>query len=112
MKRYVLIRYLIEHGCVLLCHGKKHDIYQNPKNGKKAPSPRHNETKDSLSDLIKKQLEICLHSRTRQVREDYTIIFGSRRFYGDNSFLAKSNNSEARLIINSASLGSIWARGL
>ncbi|MGQ9638329.1 MAG: type II toxin-antitoxin system HicA family toxin [Thermodesulfobacteriota bacterium] len=58
MKRYVLIRYLIEHGCFLLRHGKKHDIYQNPKNGKKAPVPRHDEIKDSLADLIKKQLEI------------------------------------------------------
>ncbi|MGQ9508662.1 MAG: type II toxin-antitoxin system HicA family toxin [Thermodesulfobacteriota bacterium] len=49
---------VIEHGCFLLRHVKKHDIYQNPKNGKKAPVPRHDEIKDSLADLIKKQLEI------------------------------------------------------
>ena len=34
------------------------DVYQNPRNGKKAPGPRHDEIKDGLADLIKKQLEI------------------------------------------------------
>ncbi len=37
-------------------HGKKHDIYTNPKNGKKAPIPRHSEIKESLCELIMKQL--------------------------------------------------------
>lgn len=58
MKRYELIRYLVEHGCFLLRHDKKHDIYQNPKNGRKAPVPRHDEIKNSLAELIKKQLGI------------------------------------------------------
>jgi len=37
---------------------KEAHIYQNHKNGKKAPIPRHDEIKDSLCDLIKKQLDI------------------------------------------------------
>ncbi len=37
MKRHELIRELIDAGCYLKRHGKKHDIYANPKNGKKAP---------------------------------------------------------------------------
>ena len=35
---------------------KKHDIYMNPKNRRKAPVPRHSEIKDSLCELIRKQL--------------------------------------------------------
>jgi hypothetical protein len=31
-------------------------MYANPKNGKNAPVPRHAEIKDSLCDLIRKQL--------------------------------------------------------
>ncbi len=58
MKRNALIRELIRDGCFLLRHGKKHDIYQNSKNGKKAPVPRHTEIRDSLCDLIKKQLDV------------------------------------------------------
>ncbi len=38
MKRGGFIRELINAGCFLKRHGKKHDIYENPKNGKKAPS--------------------------------------------------------------------------
>jgi len=58
VKRTELIRELVNSGCYLKRHGKKHDIYMNPKNEKKAPIPRHKEIKDSLCDLIKKQLEI------------------------------------------------------
>ena len=35
---------------------KKHDIYVNPRNGKKSPIPRHTEIKKSLCELIRKQL--------------------------------------------------------
>ena len=58
MKRNKLIRELVKTGCYLKRHGKKHDIYTNPKNGKKAPIPRHAEIKESLRDLIKRQLGI------------------------------------------------------
>ena len=56
MKRRDLIRELVAEGCYLKRHGKGHDIYINPKNGKKAPIPRHSEIKESLCELIKRQL--------------------------------------------------------
>jgi len=56
MKRRDLIRELVDAGCYLRRHGKRHDIYMNLKNGKKAPVPRHSEIKESLCDLIRRQL--------------------------------------------------------
>ncbi|MEW6108519.1 MAG: type II toxin-antitoxin system HicA family toxin [Nitrospirota bacterium] len=56
MKRNEFIRELVDAGCYLKRHGANHDIYANPKNGKKAPVPRHTEIKDSLCRLIRKQL--------------------------------------------------------
>ncbi len=58
MKRAELLRELVNSGCYLLRHGKKHDIYANPRNGKKAPVPRHTEIPTSLCELIRKQLGI------------------------------------------------------
>ena len=58
MKRNYLIRELEAKGCYLKRHGKKHDIYANPRNGKKAPVPRHTEIMDTLCELIKHQLGI------------------------------------------------------
>jgi len=45
-------------GCFLCRHGSRHDIYMNPRTGKKAPIPRHTEIKDTLINLIRKQLEL------------------------------------------------------
>jgi len=56
VKRRDLVRELVAEGCYLKRHGRKHDIYINPKNGKKAPIPRHPEIKESLCELIKRQL--------------------------------------------------------
>lgn len=56
MKRRELIRELENAGCYLKRHGGNHDIYANPKNGKTAPVPRHSEIKDSLCELIRRQL--------------------------------------------------------
>lgn len=58
MKRRDFVRELIDAGCYLKRHGGKHDIDVNPKNGKKSPVPRHTEIKDSLCELIRKQLGI------------------------------------------------------
>ncbi|MFC2131434.1 type II toxin-antitoxin system HicA family toxin [Bacteroidota bacterium] len=58
MKRKALIKLLISNGCRLLRHGSNHDIYFNPANNQKSPVPRHNEIKESLIKLIKKQLGI------------------------------------------------------
>jgi len=61
VKRRDLVRELVEQGCYLRRHGRKHDIYINPQNGKKAPIPRHPEIKESLCELIKRQLGLkCL----------------------------------------------------
>lgn len=59
MNRQAFIRELVRAGCFLKRHGGRHDIYMNPRSGKKAPVPRHSELKDSLCDLIRKQLEIA-----------------------------------------------------
>ncbi|MBF0337973.1 MAG: type II toxin-antitoxin system HicA family toxin [Nitrospirae bacterium] len=56
MKRREFIREIVNLGCYLKQHGSNHDIYVNPRNGRKAPVPRHTEIKESLCDLIKKQL--------------------------------------------------------
>ncbi len=58
MKRDEFIRKLVNEGCYLKRHGKKHDIYANHKNGMKAPIPRHREIKKTLYELIRKQLGI------------------------------------------------------
>ena len=56
MKRTELLRKLSEYGCYLKRHGSKHDIYINPRNGKKTPIPRHSEIKNDLCEIIYKQL--------------------------------------------------------
>lgn len=56
LKRRDLIRHLESAGCLLKRHGGGHDIYVNPSTGKTAPVPRHSEIKDSLANLIRKQL--------------------------------------------------------
>jgi len=56
VKRSRLLSELRRAGCELHRHGKKHDLYRNPANGKKAPVPRHTEIKDTLAELIRKQL--------------------------------------------------------
>ena len=56
MKRKEFIKELVKAGCYLKRHGSRHDIYINPKNGRKAPVPRHAEIKNTLVELIKKQL--------------------------------------------------------
>jgi predicted RNA binding protein YcfA (HicA-like mRNA interferase family) len=56
MKRRDFIRELVDAGCYLKRHGKRHDIFVNPRNGRKAPVPRHSELKNSLCELVRKQL--------------------------------------------------------
>lgn len=36
-----LVRRLRRAGCVLVRHGKRHDIWENPSNGKRTTVPRH-----------------------------------------------------------------------
>ncbi len=58
MKRSELIRELTEAGCVLLRHGARHDVYQNPATGRKQPVPRHSEIDEHLARHIKKHLGV------------------------------------------------------
>ena len=52
MKRQELLRKLRNEGCVLLRSGGNHDIYINPKTGKKQPVPRHSEIDEHLAKHI------------------------------------------------------------
>ncbi|HEX9988225.1 MAG TPA: type II toxin-antitoxin system HicA family toxin [Chloroflexia bacterium] len=56
MKRSELVRQIIAGGCLLVRHGKRHDIYLNPATGQKQPIPRHTEIDDALAKHIRKYL--------------------------------------------------------
>jgi mRNA interferase HicA len=56
MKRKEFVRQLTEAGCILHRHGSRHDLYVNPKNGKKQPVPRHGEIEDHLARHVRKHL--------------------------------------------------------
>jgi mRNA interferase HicA len=56
MKRKELIKRITAVGCVLLRHGNRHDLYTNPKTGKKQPVPRHAEIDEDLARHIIREL--------------------------------------------------------
>jgi predicted RNA binding protein YcfA (HicA-like mRNA interferase family) len=56
MKRRELLRRLQREGCVILRSGGNHDIYVNPKTGKKQPVPRHGEIDELLAKHILRYL--------------------------------------------------------
>jgi len=56
MKRKQLIKIISSAGCMLIRHGGRHDLYQNPKTGKKQPVPRHDEIDENLAKHIIKEL--------------------------------------------------------
>ena len=56
MKRKELIKKIASSVCVLVRHGSCHDLYKNPKTGKKQPVPRHNEIDEHLAMHIMKEL--------------------------------------------------------
>ena len=56
MRRKGLIRKITSVGCVIVRHGARHDLYQNPKTGKKQPVPRHVEIDENLAKHIIKEL--------------------------------------------------------
>ncbi len=56
MKRKDLIRQIEKQGCILIRHGGKHDIYQNPHTGISQPIPRHQEINERLARKILKDL--------------------------------------------------------
>ncbi len=56
MKRQNLVRELEQAGCEFVRHGRRHDVYRNPTNGRQAPVPLHREVAESLCRIIRKQL--------------------------------------------------------
>ena len=56
MKRKELIKKITSSGCALVRHGGRHDLYINPKTGKKQPVPRHDEIDEHLAKHIIKEL--------------------------------------------------------
>jgi hypothetical protein len=56
VKRHEFIREPAMNGCYLKRHGSGRDIYANPRTGKSAPVPRHTEVRNSLRELIRRQL--------------------------------------------------------
>jgi mRNA interferase HicA len=56
MKRKDLISKITSAGCMLVRHGGRHDLYGNPKTGKKQPVPRHDEIDENLAKHIIKEL--------------------------------------------------------
>lgn len=60
MKRSVLIRHLLENGCVLRREGSRHSLWENTQNGEITTVPRHTEIKELMAHKICKDLKIKL----------------------------------------------------
>jgi len=56
MKREELIKRLSGAGCAFVRSGARHDVYVNPKTGKRQTVPRHREIDESLAKHILKIL--------------------------------------------------------
>jgi predicted RNA binding protein YcfA (HicA-like mRNA interferase family) len=56
MKRTELLKRINRIGCVFVRPVANHDIYMNPKTGKKQPVPRHREIDEQLAKHILKIL--------------------------------------------------------
>jgi hypothetical protein len=58
MKHRALLKHLGQHGCELLCEGKKHPVYWNPGNRRTSSVPRHTEIVGKLARKICKDLGV------------------------------------------------------
>ena len=56
MKNGALLKILRQQGCVFVKHGKKHDLYLQPKTGKTSQVPRHPDIQENLARKIIKNL--------------------------------------------------------
>jgi len=56
MKRNLLLKEIRKRGAVFIRHGKKHDIYENPKTGVVEQVPRHPDIEENLARNIIKRL--------------------------------------------------------
>ena len=58
MKRNKLIKHINAHGCFLDREGSNHSVFVNHETLKTSAIPRHNEIKDTMCNVICKQLGI------------------------------------------------------
>ena len=56
MKKSELLKRIKAHGCVFVKHGKKHDVYENPRTGAEERIPRYNDINEILAGVIIKNL--------------------------------------------------------
>jgi hypothetical protein len=56
MKRNALLKKLSAYGCIFIKHGKKHDVYKNPRTGVEERIPRHSDINENLAKEIIKNL--------------------------------------------------------
>jgi len=52
MKRNLLLKEINKRGAVFVRHGRKHDIYKNPKTGIIEQIPRHSDIEENLARNI------------------------------------------------------------
>jgi predicted RNA binding protein YcfA (HicA-like mRNA interferase family) len=52
MKRGELLKRLKIQGCVFVKHGKKHDVYKNPRTEAEERVPRHGDINENLAKHI------------------------------------------------------------
>ena len=52
MKRKLLIKEILKRGAIFVRHGRKHDIYENPKTGTIEQIPRHSDIEENLARNI------------------------------------------------------------
>jgi hypothetical protein len=52
MKRTALLKRIKSYGCVFVKHGKKHDVYKNPRTGIEERVPRHSDINENLANHI------------------------------------------------------------
>jgi hypothetical protein len=56
MKKGELLKRLKAQGCIFVKHGKKHDVYKNPRTEVEERVPRHNDINEILAGVIIKNL--------------------------------------------------------
>jgi len=56
MKKTELLKWIKAQGCIFVKHGKKHDVYKNPRTGVEERVPRHNNINEILARVIIKNL--------------------------------------------------------
>jgi len=56
MKKGELLKRIKAQGCIFVKHGKKHDVYKNPRTGVEERIPRHTDINETLANYIIKNL--------------------------------------------------------